>query len=173
MAKYIEKDAVVQKIVEIANQYNGSGNPDFGMLRAANIIDNTSDADVVPVVYGEWEGIIQSGIDAMAHCSVCGGMAVWRLRKSPYILCPNCGAKMKVPSSKWKELYQASLSCLELAESKSKDAELEKEDAIAEIERLMVRSVIAGNEPCDMCANASKTPCEVCEPKWKGRKNKK
>lgn len=78
--------------------------------------------------------------------------------------------RLRDECKKWEGLYRTTLACAELAESRAKDAELEKEDAIADIERLMVRSVVAGDEPCDICANASETPCEVCEPKWKGRK---
>ena len=44
----------------------------------------------------------------------------------------------------------------------------ERNAAVKELENYMVQDVIRGNEPCGMCANARETPCECCNPKWRG-----
>ena len=38
------------------------------------------------------------------------------------------------------------------------------------LENYMVQDVLDGNEPCAICAKASDTPCEYCNPKWRGQK---
>lgn len=53
--------------------------------------------------------------------------------------------------------------CIEIVE-KQRDA------AIKELERYMRQDVLEGNEPCVICAKASDTPCEGCDPKWYGQK---
>ena len=53
--------------------------------------------------------------------------------------------------------------CIEIVE-KQRDA------AIEELENYMVQDVLDGNEPCGICAKASDTPCECCDPKWRGPK---
>ena len=46
------------------------------------------------------------------------------------------------------------------------EAELEQVKRCIEI----VQDVLDGNEPCAICAKASDTPCEYCNPKWRGQK---
>lgn len=46
----------------------------------------------------------------------------------------------------------------------------EKDAAVEELENYMVQDVVAGNEPCGICAKASNIPCECCDPKWRGIK---
>ena len=46
----------------------------------------------------------------------------------------------------------------------------ERDAAVEELENYMVQDVINGNEPCGICAKASLTPCECCDPKWRGIK---
>ena len=46
----------------------------------------------------------------------------------------------------------------------------ERDAAVEELENYMVQDVIEGNEPCGICAKASATPCECCDPKWRGIK---
>ena len=53
--------------------------------------------------------------------------------------------------------------CIEIVE-KQRDA------AIEELEKYMVQDLLDGNEPCGICAKASDTPCEYCDPKWRGQK---
>ena len=38
------------------------------------------------------------------------------------------------------------------------------------VSRSEIDEVNAGSEPCDICAKASDTPCEYCDPKWRGAK---
>ena len=52
--------------------------------------------------------------------------------------------------------------CIEIVE-KQRDA------AIEELEKYMVQDLLDGNEPCGICAKASGTPCEYCDPKWRGQ----
>lgn len=44
----------------------------------------------------------------------------------------------------------------------------EREAAVEGLENYMVQNVINGNAPCEICANARETPCEGCDPKWRG-----
>lgn len=40
--------------------------------------------------------------------------------------------------------------------------------AVEQIEQQMVFDAQRGCEPCEICANAEKTPCIYCKPKWRG-----
>ena len=42
--------------------------------------------------------------------------------------------------------------------------------AVEQIEQQMIFDAGAGREPCEICANAEKTPCTHCKPKWRGRR---
>ena len=53
--------------------------------------------------------------------------------------------------------------CIEIIEK-------QRDSAIEELENYMVQDVLDGNEPCGICAKASDTPCECCDPKWRGPK---
>ena len=53
--------------------------------------------------------------------------------------------------------------CIEIVE-KQRDA------AIEELENYMVQDVLDGNEPCGICAKASDTPCECCDPSGVGQR---
>lgn len=53
--------------------------------------------------------------------------------------------------------------CIEIVEK-------QRDSAIEELENYMVQDVLDGNEPCEICAKASDTPCECCDPKWRGPK---
>lgn len=53
--------------------------------------------------------------------------------------------------------------CIEIVEN-------QRDSAIKELENYMVQDVLDGNEPCAICAKASDTPCEYCNPKWRGQK---
>lgn len=53
--------------------------------------------------------------------------------------------------------------CIEIVEN-------QRDSAIKELENYMVQDVLDGNEPCAICAKASDTPCEYCNPKWRGPK---
>ena len=44
----------------------------------------------------------------------------------------------------------------------------ERDAAVEELETYMIQDVVDGNEPCGICAKASATPCECCDPKWRG-----
>ena len=51
--------------------------------------------------------------------------------------------------------------CIEIIEK-------QRDSAIEELENYMVQDVLDGNEPCGICAKVSDTPCECCDPKWRG-----
>lgn len=51
--------------------------------------------------------------------------------------------------------------CIEIVEN-------QRDSAIKELENYMVQDVLDGNEPCAVCVKASNTPCEHCDPKWRG-----
>ena len=51
----------------------------------------------------------------------------------------------------------------QLAESQRRE-----QAAVEQIEQQMVFDAQKGCEPCEICSNADKTPCEECNPKWRG-----
>ena len=51
--------------------------------------------------------------------------------------------------------------CIEIVEN-------QRDSAIKELENYMVQDVLDGNEPCAVCVKESNTPCEHCDPKWRG-----
>jgi hypothetical protein len=51
----------------------------------------------------------------------------------------------------------------QLAESKRRG-----QAAVEQIEQQMIFDAQKGCEPCEICSNADKTPCEECNPKWRG-----
>ena len=53
--------------------------------------------------------------------------------------------------------------CIEIIEK-------QRDSAIEELENYMIQDVLDGNEPCGICAKASDTQCECCDPKWRGPK---
>lgn len=60
------------------------------------------------------------------------------------------------------------LDTLKQAEKCIEILEHQRDAAVKYIEKRMVQDVIDGNEPCEVCAKASDTPCKVCKPKWCG-----
>ena len=86
------------------------------------------------------------------HCAGCSVPVVEAERLRDLNEAPNLRA----------ELEQVK-RCIEIVE-KQRDA------AIEELEKYMVQDVLDGNEPCGICAKASDTPCEYCDPKWRGQK---
>lgn len=58
--------------------------------RVMDIIEDVDDADVVPVVHGEWEFI---SLDGSLWCSRCKRMSGYG-RKAENKYCRNCGTKM-------------------------------------------------------------------------------
>ena len=58
------------------------------------------------------------------------------------------------------------LDALKQAEKCIEILEHQRDAAVKYIEKHMVQDAVEGNEPCEVCAKASDTPCEVCEPKW-------
>lgn len=107
--------------------------------------------------------------------------------------CPSCGRvcckertmgelarevkRLQAENEKLREMYQKEKAvchavqaeleqvkrCIEIVEN-------QRDSAIKELENYMVQDVLDGNEPCAICAKASDTPCEYCNPKWRGQK---
>ena len=97
MTDYIEKWSVVNRLIDIENEFQ-QYKPFHGFERAmyrkiceAEIaIGKTQAADVAPVRHGQWE--IGDYYDIGDVCSEC----LWdsEMVQPPYRYCPNCGAKM-------------------------------------------------------------------------------
>ena len=102
MPRYIDADALKYKIEQhsypLSDRINSIENGMFlcGIYQA---IDESTTADVAPVVHGEWL-FIANGIEA-PECSVCGWAVFSRDFKNrsdlpPYHkYCGHCGAKME------------------------------------------------------------------------------
>ena len=98
MAEYIEKWPVVNRLIDIENEFqqykpfHGFEHAMYRKICEAEIaIGKTQAADVAPVQYGQWE--------CQKPCPVCGedrfkglDADIWSDWEPPY--CPNCGAKM-------------------------------------------------------------------------------
>ena len=48
------------------------------------------------------------------------------------------------------------------------EAQRRERAAVEQIEQQMIFDAQKGCEPCEICSNADKTPCEECNPKWRG-----
>ena len=98
MAEYIEKWSVVNRLIDIENEFqqykpfHGFEHAMYRKICEAEIaIGKTQTADVAPVRHGKWE--------CQKPCPVCGedrfkglDADIWADWTPPY--CPNCGAKM-------------------------------------------------------------------------------
>ena len=97
MAEYIEKWSVVNRLIDIENEFqqykpfHGFEHAMYRKICEAEIaIGKTQAADVAPVVrHGRWTCHGDCGV---TECSVCG----WSIEEyvGDYAYCPNCGARM-------------------------------------------------------------------------------
>ena len=104
MAEYIEKWSVVNRLIDIENdfqQYKPFHGFEHAMYRkiceAEIAIGKTQTADVAPVRQGRWDEWDDTMFNTVYRCSVCGEDFVL-IDGTPsdnlYNYCPNCGAKM-------------------------------------------------------------------------------
>lgn len=70
---------------------------------------------------------------------------------------------LQAENEKLRDELEQVKRCIEIVEN-------QRDSAIKELENYMVQDVLDGNEPCAICAKASDTPCEYCNPKWRGQK---
>lgn len=97
MAEYIDKWSVVNKLIDLENEFqhykpfHGFEHAMYRKVCEAEIaIGKTPAADVVEVVHGRWiECHDTEMFEAWDECSLCG---IGTLGQTPY--CPNCGARM-------------------------------------------------------------------------------
>ena len=99
MAEYIEKWSVVNRLIDIENefqQYKPFHGYEHAMYRkiceAEIAIGKTQAADVVPVRHGRWIEQEKYTFGTMYDCSICGDRILDNGHSWNY--CPNCGAKM-------------------------------------------------------------------------------
>ncbi len=94
MAEYIEREETCGDCIhaDICKDVVGSW---FSRKNIAYCKTFKPAADVAPVVHGRWEILLIAAVDTIGKCTNCKGEAVWRTRKKPYVICPNCGAHMK------------------------------------------------------------------------------
>ena len=90
MTEYVEKDLVISKIAEKQVKV-ATGIEDVTYYRAIKIIRDAPAADVQPVHYARW-----IDLDNRIMCSGCGvGYDDDdKVKRSTYLFCSNCGAKM-------------------------------------------------------------------------------
>ena len=86
MAEYIEREALLAEYDRVHVGPAGG---------ARKLIEEAPTAYVAPVVHGRWLHVHVAVVDTTGDCSACNTEAVWRTRRKPYSLCPNCGARMK------------------------------------------------------------------------------
>ena len=70
---------------------------------------------------------------------------------------------LQVENKKLRAELEQVKRCIEIIDK-------QRDSAIEELENYMVQDVLDGNEPCGICAKATDTPCECCDPKWRGQK---
>ena len=88
MAEYIDRDAVLNAVLELPPKMDEQGYGWLGRRGVWQMISDFPTADVTPVVHGKWKDYPIA--DGCLQCSNCG---VLRL-EDPSNFCPNCGAKM-------------------------------------------------------------------------------
>ena len=101
MGEYIEKWSVVNRLIEIENEFqqykpfHGFEHAMYRKICEAEIaIGKTQTADVSPVRHGRW---MKPNVREKTHqrrCTACGGIAYFCGIGCSYKYCPNCGAKM-------------------------------------------------------------------------------
>ena len=100
MAEYIEKWSIVNRLIDIENEFqqykpfHGFEHAMYRKICEAEIaIGKTQAVDAVPVRHGHWE--TNSDRPDTLICSVCKcGFDMWK--HDPHNFCPNCGAKKPV-----------------------------------------------------------------------------
>lgn len=100
MAKYIEKEALLDDLILLAKYQ--TGDKQSGILGCVETIWNRPAADVAPVRHGRWDEsrrmirrVNRTNIPVV-ECSVCGitFCDLINNHKFMYHFCPQCGAKM-------------------------------------------------------------------------------
>lgn len=102
MADYIERWPVVNRLIELENefqQYKPFHGFEHAMYRkiceAESVIGKTPAADVAPVRHGRW--IQCKHMDKSAKCSECGGYYTrFSVNERYPNYCPHCGCKMNL-----------------------------------------------------------------------------
>ena len=101
MAEYIEKWSVVNRLIDIENEFqqykpfHGFEHAMYRKICEAEIaIGKTQTADVAPVRHGRWMKPNGRGKTYQRRCTACGGIAYFCGIGCSYKYCPNCGAKM-------------------------------------------------------------------------------
>lgn len=88
MAKYIDREAVVDAVIDI---YYDTPKINLTAEKFEAAINGIPAADVTPVRHGQWE--TNSDRPDSLICSVCKcGFDMWK--HDPHNYCPNCGAQM-------------------------------------------------------------------------------
>ena len=97
MAEYIEKWSVVNRLIDLENEFqqykpfHGFEHAMYRKICEAEIaIGKTQAADVAPVRHGEWQ--YGDYYDIGDVCSECDWDS--KMTHPSYRYCPNCGAKM-------------------------------------------------------------------------------
>lgn len=89
MVEYIERGALWTDIMMLPHNGDIISSEDVEQA-----IKDVPAADVVEVRHGQWLHVHVAVVDTTGDCSVCNTEAVWRTRKKPYSICPNCGTRM-------------------------------------------------------------------------------
>ena len=63
---------------------------------------------------------------------------------------------------------RALASAVDDLEAQLAESQHRERAAVEQIEQQMIFDAGMGREPCEICSNADKTPCEECNPKWRG-----
>ena len=100
MAEYIEKWSVVNRLIDIENEFqqykpfHGFEHAMYRKISEAEIaIGKTQAADVAPVRHGRWPEQEKYTFGTMYDCSICGNRILDNGHSWNY--CPNCGADMR------------------------------------------------------------------------------
>ena len=100
MAEYIEKWSVVNRLIDIENEFqqykpfHGFEHAMYRKICEAEIaIGKTQAADVAPVVHGRWIEKDKYTFGTFYDCSICDNRILDNGHSFYY--CPNCGAKME------------------------------------------------------------------------------
>lgn len=84
------------------------------------------------------------------------------------LLRDSCSGCDPTPCCEFEVLGPAAADLIESLQAQLAESQHREQAAVKQIEQKMIFDAGMGREPCEICANAEKTPCIHCEPKWRG-----
>lgn len=98
MAKYIDAEAEIKRLLEEKEYWMARGHGDGGINMIIADLERAPYVDVAPVVHGKWNKFEHKG-RSFVFCSKCNNLVEnkgFTSRETIFKYCPECGARMDV-----------------------------------------------------------------------------